>query len=95
MERLLFIDELSVHADFQRHGIGRALMKRALGEVRKGLDGAALTTDRELPWNAPFYASLGFEELDDPPPAIAAELADEEADGFDMTRRCAMMLRFG
>lgn len=93
MQKSLYIDELAVGADFQGHGIGRRLMETAIAEARHGFSAVSLITDRTLPWNAPFYATLGFVEWDEPEAAILAELADEEADGFDMTRRIAMILR--
>ncbi|WZB66012.1 hypothetical protein WJ971_27115 [Achromobacter xylosoxidans] len=52
----------------------------------------ALTTDRELPWNAPFYQRQGFVEVPAPQlgPALRARLEAEAAAGFDPARRCAM-----
>lgn len=90
---LLYIDELAVAADYQGLGAGRALMECCLGAAQDRFDGIALTTDRELPWNAPFYAQLGFAIWDDPPASTAAKLAEEIAHGFDPHRRYAMILR--
>jgi hypothetical protein len=45
-----------------------------------------------VPFNGPFYASLGFVEALDPPAWLAAILADEHARG--MRGRCGMMLAF-
>ena len=47
-------------------------------------------TFRTIPWNKPFYAEMGFLELDQPTPHLAATLADEAAQGFE--DRCAMRL---
>jgi hypothetical protein len=46
-----------------------------------------------LPWNAPFYARLGFEEVSalDAHPRLAGELANEVDDGLPVERRCAMI----
>ena len=93
MAQSLYIDELAVGADFQGLGIGRQLMETAIAEARQDFHAISLITDRTLPWNAPFYASLGFVEWDEPEAAILAELADEEADGFDMAQRIVMILR--
>jgi len=84
--------ELAVGHDQQRKGVGRALMDAALAEARRaGYRAATLTTFRAIPWNAPFYARLGFKLLDAPhPPALAAILAEEAARG--LTDRCAMRL---
>lgn len=83
--------ELAVSQDHQRRGIGLALMQAALAEARlAGFRAATLTTFRAIPWNAPFYARLGFEILDAPSAALAAILAEEGARG--LTDRCAMRL---
>ncbi|RED16385.1 GNAT family N-acetyltransferase [Parasphingopyxis lamellibrachiae] len=92
LERLLYIDELAVASEYQGHGLGRALMETGIKEARGRFDRIALTTDRELAWNGPFYARLGFEEWPSPPAAITAELEEEIAHGFDAGRRCAMQL---
>ena len=94
-EALLYIDELAVAAEYQGHGLGRALLARCILEARGWFDGIALTTDRELPWNGPFYARSGFVECVDPPAAVAAKIDEEIAHGFDPDRRCAMILVFG
>lgn len=58
----LHIAEMDVHPDWQRRGIGRRLMEAVLAEGRRrSLRGATLTTDRVAPFNAPFYATLGFD----------------------------------
>lgn len=83
--------ELAVGHDQQRKGVGRALMDAALAHARSaGYSAATLTTFRSIPWNGPFYARLGFEILDAPPPALAAILAEEAARG--LTDRVAMRL---
>ena len=48
----------------------------------QGFQTISLTTFRSIPWNGPFYASLGFGEWIDPPPAIKALLADEAEKGL-------------
>jgi hypothetical protein len=57
-----------------------------------GYRSVVLTTDRELPWNAPFYRRHGFAELppDRLPAPLAARLRLEAEAGFDPARRCAM-----
>ena len=91
----LHIFELAVDTDHQRQGCGRALVSSAAEEaMRRGLAAVTLTTFRDVPWNAPFYGTLGFViltpcELDK---RLAAILAVEEAVGIPMERRCAMRL---
>lgn len=96
-ESFLHIGEMDVHPAWQRQGVGRRLLAAALKEARaRRADGATLTTDRLVPFNAPFYASLGFRPLaDDELPAKLREILDAEANmGLDPDRRIAMMLRF-
>ena len=89
----LHILELAVGHEHQRKGVGRGLMDAVLAEARRsGHRAATLTTFRSIPWNAPFYARLGFKLLDTPPAALAAILAEEAARG--LTDRCAMRLTF-
>ena len=51
-----------------------------------------LTTLRDVPWNAPFYASEGFVELPlaQCGPQLRATLQQEAALGFPMQLRVAM-----
>lgn len=89
----LFLAEMSVALPWQGQGLGRALMQAVLAHARAaGQYGAVvLTTDRELPWNAPFYRRLGFAEQPVPrSPFLQARLQAEAAAGFDPARRCAM-----
>jgi len=75
----------------QQQGHGRRLMQAAIDWARqRRLQAVTLTTFRSIPWNAPFYASMGFIELKTPPPHLAATLVDEVARGFE--DRCAMRL---
>ena len=92
----LHLWELNVHIDHQRRGIGRALLQRLLVEAAAAaIPGMTLTTFRDLPWNAPFYSSMGFERVDDGQldPRLAALLAREIRLGMPAARRCAMRRR--
>lgn len=59
------VEQLSVHPSHARRGLGSELLdvaeKRAQAE---GFEWLTLTTFRDVPWNAPYYRRLGFEELD-------------------------------
>jgi GNAT superfamily N-acetyltransferase len=93
----LYIGELDVHPDWQRRGTGRALVMWALEEAsRRGLWGAMLTTDRYVPFNAPFYAKLGFGVVagDELPLSLKRVLVEEERSGMNPLRRVAMVCRF-
>jgi len=92
--RELHIWEMDVHPRFGRRGIGAGLVRAAQIDARDtGFKALTLTTFRDLPWNAPFYARLGFEEVSalDAHPRLAGELANEVDDGLPVERRCAMI----
>lgn len=57
------IEQVSVHPDGARRGLGRALIERAQRD--SGLPSVTLTTFADVPWNAPYYARLGFRVLAD------------------------------
>jgi ribosomal protein S18 acetylase RimI-like enzyme len=90
----LHVWELDVHPDFQRRGIGAGLVRACLIDARNaGFRAVTLTTFRDVAWNAPFYARLGFEEVLalDAHPRLASELALEADEGLPAERRCAMI----
>ncbi|MFL9501255.1 GNAT family N-acetyltransferase [Rhodopseudomonas palustris] len=96
-EHLLHIGEMDVHPNWQRQGVGRALLTAAIDKARaQRLDGATLTTDRFAPFNAPFYATMGFRALagDELPARLRGILTEEAKIGLDPARRVAMMLQF-
>jgi len=91
-----YIAEVSVARSHQKRGIGAALIAAAVDHARtKGYPAVTLTTYRDLPGNAPFYARLGFEEIGpaEAGPAHARKLRDEAEAGHDPSRRCIMAAR--
>lgn len=90
----LFLAEMSVASPWQGQGLGGGLLRAVVTRARAAgeYDAVVLTTDRELPWNGPFYRRHGF--VDVPAahltPALRARLREEVAAGFDPARRCAM-----
>jgi len=89
----LYVAEVDVVMERQRQGHGRRLMQTAIDWARtRRLPGVTLTTFRDIPWNAPFYASLGFAELapGEMSAHLAAAIAGEVSRGFE--GRCAMRL---
>ncbi len=91
-----YLRELAVATAAQRHGHGRALMLAGIEAARaRGEPLIMLTTQRNLPWNAPFYAGLGFRivEDDDIPIEARRRLVRQFAAGFDPATRCAMVMR--
>ena len=87
------IEQVSVHADHARHGLGRALIEHAAGWARDhGYPHLTLTTFRDVAWNAPYYTRLGFTVVDDArlTPGLRRLLAEESARGFASWPRLAM-----
>lgn len=94
---LFVIHQVSVAQAAQRRGVGAALMRQAIDHAReRGAPSVALTTYRDVPWNAPWYAGFGFVDIPAGQRAAVLEemLAHEAEAGHDPTRRCAMLLTF-
>jgi N-acetylglutamate synthase-like GNAT family acetyltransferase len=85
--------QISVARSGQGRGVGARLMEAALAHGREtGAPDVILTTFRDIPWNAPWYARFGFVEI---PEAERSQVvrdmqAHEAAHGLDMSRRCAL-----
>jgi GNAT superfamily N-acetyltransferase len=87
------LDELDVHPDHGRRGLGtRLVMAVCDWAARKGYASITLNTSRDVPWNMPFYARLGFEEvpLEEQTSALRALFAAETSRGLDPTQRLVM-----
>jgi len=88
--------EMDVLPEHGGLGLGRTLVAAIVGWARAaGHSSVTLTTFRHLPWNAPFYRSMGFEDVDPVscPPELAGCLRDEAEHGLDSEKRVAMRLR--
>lgn len=88
----LLLAELSVARSAGRRGIGAALIDAVVREASaRRLSHVVLSTFREVPWNAPLYRRLGFEEIpeDEVGPALARIRAAEGA-RLDLTARILM-----
>ncbi|UJR84331.1 GNAT family N-acetyltransferase [Sandaracinus amylolyticus] len=58
----LHIQQLSVHPTFARKRLGASLVEHLeRWAMEHGFGALSLTTFRDVPWNAPYYARLGFE----------------------------------
>lgn len=100
----LYLDQVSVHPDHGQKGLGRALVIRTLAEAEhRKLPHVSLSTFRDLPWNGPFYASMGFREIPrqqfEP---YMIEIEEAQKPFMDVTKRCFMrrkvrrsLFRFG
>jgi GNAT superfamily N-acetyltransferase len=87
------LEELDVLPDWGGRGIGRALVAEVVADAAaRGLAAVTLTTFRDVPWNAPFYARLGFRVVDRAAlgPGLAAVLAHETSRGLPEPLRVVM-----
>lgn len=85
--------EMDVHPAHGRKGVGAALLERTLAlAAQAGYRSITLTTLRDVPWNAPFYARHGFRIVppEEDTPGLAALRKQEAAAGFPMHLRVAM-----
>jgi GNAT superfamily N-acetyltransferase len=94
-EDALHLWELAVRLAAQRQGAGRALVMAVAADARaRSLPAVTLTTFRDIPWNGPFYARLGFVEVPfaEANRRLAGLRAHEATLGLDVANRCAMRL---
>jgi GNAT superfamily N-acetyltransferase len=87
------VEQISVHPDHSRLGIGRRLLDHIeQWAARRGLAALTLTTFRAVPWNGPYYERLGFRVLspDEITPGLAAAVAEEAERGLDTSARVCM-----
>ncbi len=87
------LEEIDVLPAHGRRGLGtRLVMQVCTWAAASGYASVTLTTFRDVPWNMPFYARLGFrvvppEELS---PALRARVEDETRRGLDPSSRVVM-----
>ena len=78
------LEQLSVLPAYQRQGVGTALVRETMEEARwAGHERMSLCTYRDVPWNGPFYAALGFTEVERLAPFQVDLRAHEHALGLD------------
>jgi GNAT superfamily N-acetyltransferase len=89
------LGQVSVAPAYARQRIGHRLISHVEDWGRRhGRPATTLTTFRDVPWNGPYYTTLGYRELTGS--EIGSELSAEmnhEASlpGIDASRRCAMI----
>lgn len=89
------LEEIDVHPDHGRRGLGSGLVMAVRAWAgSSGFSSVTLTTFRDVPWNMPFYARLGFRVIpaEEVGPALLARIRDETRRGLDPARRVAMRL---
>lgn len=87
------LQEIDVDPRDGRAGIGTALVRTVCAwAAHAGYRALTLTTFRHLPWNMPFYARLGFEEVlcESWSPELLAIVQDETARGLEPGTRVVM-----
>ena len=76
--------QLAVLPEHGRKGLGRALLEGACDWARtEKFDAITLTTYRDVPWNGPFYKSLGFVTIDTLTPELRTIREHERSIGDD------------
>jgi GNAT superfamily N-acetyltransferase len=89
------IEQVSVAPSYARRGIGADLVRHVETWGRSlDLPATTLTTFRDVPWNAPYDARLGYVErpLEHRRPELTATMGHEASmPGIDEARRCAMV----
>jgi GNAT superfamily N-acetyltransferase len=88
-----YVHELDVEEAYGRRGVGRRLLARVAEWARaEGARSLLLSTFSDVPWNAPFYARLGFAVV--PPEAYTTAMLalreSEAAAGMPLTSRVIM-----
>ncbi|MEM1087474.1 MAG: GNAT family N-acetyltransferase [Pseudomonadota bacterium] len=88
----LYLDQISVHPDHGKKGLGRALVYTVIAEAEaRRLNHVSLSTFRDLAWNGPFYASMGFEEMArSKMEPYMLEIEEAQRGHMDLSARCFM-----
>ena len=93
IDNCLYLDQLSVHPEHGRKGIGSALVKSTFKLAKDNKLGTiVLSTFRDIPWNGPFYRSLGFREI--PRKKLTdwmLKIEEKQAETLDVSQRCFMI----
>jgi ribosomal protein S18 acetylase RimI-like enzyme len=93
VDRTLYLQEIDIAPEHGQRGIGRALVETVqTWGSRSGYAVMSLSTFRDLPWNAPFYAKLGFRIIDEAnlSPGFQAIRAHEREAGLPIGDRVIM-----
>jgi len=89
------IEQVSVHPDHGRQGIGRSLIDHlAAWAKEQGMSAVTLTTFADVPWNAPYYERRGFRSLSQKEltPGLCDRQKGEATRGLDRWPRVCMRL---
>ncbi len=90
------VEEISVHPDHGRQGVGSALLEAACSDAAgRGLAAVTLTTFRDVPFNGPWYSRMGFVEVPETEwgTDLTAKWRDEAEAGLLVAPRMVMRRR--
>lgn len=94
VDGLTHLDQIAVHPDHGNQGIGTRLLDAVCAAAGTFADTAAvtLTTFRDVPWNAPWYARRGFRVVQPHEwgPELTALIEHERALGIEVSPRVVM-----
>jgi len=86
-----YIEQVDVLPSHERRGIGARLIEAVAEAARaRGWSALTLSTFRDVPFNAPYYRRLGFEDVEVLTPGMAQIRAEHEARGLDESSRVFM-----
>jgi len=89
------LNEIDIHPQHARQGLGKRLIETVADWAReRGASALTLTTFRDVPWNGPYYARLGFRELNPSEfsPTLQLIRQKEAEGGLPMETRICMQL---
>lgn len=90
----LHIDQVTVHPDAARRGLGALMIESVSADPRSKERGKiTLTTFADVPWNAPYYKRIGFREIPEQewPAGVAEKYAEDIQPKFADWPRVVMM----
>jgi predicted N-acetyltransferase YhbS len=93
IDDIVHLHEMSIHPAQGRKGIGKQLILAACQWAKEeGKSAVTLSTFRDVPWNAPYYARLGFRILEEDELTIGLlEIRNHEAqNGLPIHKRVCM-----
>lgn len=93
LPRSLHIDQVTVHPDAARRGLGALMIESVSADPRaKQLGLMTLTSFANVPWNAPYYERIGFLDIAESewPEGVAEKVAAEQEHGLGNYPRVVM-----
>jgi ribosomal protein S18 acetylase RimI-like enzyme len=92
-----YIEEVAVDPAHAGHRLAARMIDRLAQDIRGRHPAITLATFRDVPWNGPYYAKLGFEEFphDQVGPDHAKAWQEQSDIGLDMSKRLFMIRRVG